>query len=97
MKDFENAGQRSNKYCSDLGTAEIARREDEYPSPTSSQGSYLQRAVTQPLIFGKHYPLVSAHGFEPDLVSFISFEMVIMNLDDEVELDEFGPDRLYAE
>ena len=72
-------------------------RKHEHSGFAGSQGSDLQRTISQPLILGEHNPAPLADRPKPDAVLLITSEMVVVNLDNKTSLDEFRSDWVYAQ
>jgi len=94
LADLRQRGQENRR---DFGAPEIPRRQDEHSGFACPQRGDLKRAISQPLILGKHDPAMLADRPKPNAILRITREMVVVDLDDEISIDKFRSDWFYSQ
>jgi hypothetical protein len=87
MEDFADMRQSGQDSRRDIGAPEIPRRQDEHSGFAGPQRSDLKRAVSQPLILGKHDPTTLPDRTELNAILLIAGKMIVVDLGDEISMD----------
>ena len=80
LEETVDPRQRGFEGRSDFVSPEIPRDQYEYTCAAGTQRGNFQGSIAEPLVLCQHDPGACAYCGEPDVVRFVAFEVIIVNL-----------------